>query len=144
MDDDLYFDDSPLVHFQHIEGETLVFYAFSLYGELSLYLEKQAGQRLCFALDVLEIIVIKAENLREVRDERLCFEEVGVLVKALIGFLLIVVFVVYLAHDFLQDVLHRDDSAGASELIHNDGDVDFVCLEVAKQAGRMSVCQRNP
>ena len=81
----------------------------------------------------MEIVVVELEDAAEVGEGCLGLEDVGVLVEALVGFLLVVVLVVDVAYDFLDDVFHGDDAAGAAELVYDDGDVYLVLLKVAKQ-----------
>ena len=133
MQDDLHLDDAALVNFHHVEGEALVLDAFALCGEIALYLKQEAGKRFGLAFDGLEVIVVEAKYLYKVGHKCLGLKDVGVLVEPLVGLLFVVVFVVYLPDDFLQNVFHCDDSACASELIHHDGDVYFVRLEVAQK-----------
>ena len=50
---------------------------------------------------------------------------------------LVVGFIVDVADDFLQQVLHGHDAAHAAVLIHHNGHVDFLLLHVAEQRVRL-------
>ena len=78
-------------------------------------------------------IVVDIHDLIEVTQQRLSFKDVGIGVHADVVAFLLVVLVVYLAHNLFENVLQSNEAAGAAELIDDDGDVHLVLLEVAQQ-----------
>ena len=49
------------------------------------------------------------------------------------GNLLLLVLVPYLAHQLFEDILHRDNAAGAAIFVHHDGNVRLALLHLFKQ-----------
>ena len=101
--------------------------------EVALDLEQQTRQRVGIALHLGELFVVDFQNLAEVAQQRLAFEDVGVVVHPCVELLLLVVFVVDLADDLFENVLERHHAAGAAELIDDNGHVHLVVLELAQQ-----------
>ena len=66
FNDNLYLHDSAIVHLHDFEGETIVGYLLVQIGEVTLYFQEQAGQRVGIALNGIEEFVIEFQNLREV------------------------------------------------------------------------------
>ena len=103
-------------------------------GKLAFYLQQQSGECIRLAFHWCEEIVRQLKYARKVGQQGLRFKDVRVLVEPCVWLLLvIVIFVVDLADNLLDAVLHRDDAAGADKLIHYDGDMHLVGLEVAQQ-----------
>ena len=50
-----------------------------------------------------------------------------------VGALLVIVFIADFAHDFLDDIFHGHQARRAAKLVHHDGDMDFVGLEVTQK-----------
>ena len=51
----------------------------------------------------------------------------------MIGLLVVIVFIVYLANNLLDDVLHGNNARGAAKFVHHNGNVNLVLLEVAQK-----------
>ena len=131
--DNLDLHDAAIVHFHDLEGEMLVGYLLVQVGEIALDLEQQACQGVGIALNGVEELVIQLQDLGEVGEQGLALEEVGVLIQAGEGQFLVIILVVYLTYNLLNDVFHRHDAARSAELVHDDGNVHLVCLEIAQQ-----------
>ena len=56
----------------------------------------------------------------------------------LIGFLLIVVFVVNFAYNRFQQVLQRNNAGSAAVFVHHYGQMDFLLLELFQQVRRIN------
>ena len=54
------------------------------------------------------------------------FHQKRALVKNRVHHLFVVKFVGDVTHNFFEDIFEGDDSAGASILVHDDGDVNFL------------------
>ena len=101
--------------------------------EVTLELEKQTGQRVSITGNIVKLLVINTKNLAEIAQKRLALKDVGIVVELGISILFLVVLVVDFTHDLFEDVLQRHQSARASKLIDNDGDMHLVTLELPEQ-----------
>ena len=64
---------------------------------------------------------------------RLSLENVATVRQSEEGLLLRVVLVTDVAHDFLDNILHRYESRGTTELVDDDGNVHFVGSELFEE-----------
>ena len=103
------------------------------FGEIALDFQQQSSQRVGFALHLLEVFIVQFQRAGKVGEQRLSLEDKRVLIQTCKGAFVIVILVVNLADDFLDDVLHGDNAAGAAELIDHNGYVHLVPLEVAQE-----------
>jgi len=131
--DDLDGNDAAVVHFHDLEGEVMICNLLVECGEFALDFEQEACECVGIALDLLEVIVVKAHDAVEIRKQGLGLEDVCIVVQALIALFGIIVLVIYLAYDFLDDVLHGDYTAGSTKFIYDYGNVYLVLLEIAQQ-----------
>ena len=103
------------------------------FGEVALEFEDETRQRVGIALHLLEEVLLQLHHLVEINKQRATLEEPCVLVETMPAVVLVVGLVVYLTHYLLDDILHGDESARTSELVHDDGDVHLVLLEIAQK-----------
>ena len=131
---ELYLDNAPLVHLHHLENEVAVGYLLIALGELTLDFEQQSGKCVGIAFHILEEIVLNLHDTAEVGQEGLGLKDVGVLVEAGVGTLVVIVFVADFAHNLLDDVFHGNQSACTAELVHHNGHMHHVGLEITQEA----------
>ena len=77
------------------------------FGEVPLDFQQQSGQCVGFSLHLVEIVVVEVEYLQEVGQKRLALKDVCILIEALVGFLVLIILVVYLTYTLIQDILER-------------------------------------
>ena len=111
----------------------LVVYLFVQFGEVAFDFQQQSGYRVRVTLHVGKGLVVQLQHLVEVGQQSLSFENEGVRVDAHVVLLVLIILVVDLAHDFLQDILQRHNTTGATKLVHHNGNVHLVLLEFAQQ-----------
>ncbi len=99
----------------------------------ALDFENQPGERVGFALDVLEGVAVGVDDFQEVVEEGAGFEDVGVVFEADEALFLFVVFVVDVADDFFEDVFHGHDARRAAVFINDNRHVDFLDLELFEE-----------
>ena len=125
--------DASVVHFHDLEGKILVGNLLVECGEFALDFEQEACECVGIALYFLEIFVVKVHDAVEIRKQGLGLEDIGIVVQALIALFGIIVLVIYLAYDFLDDVLHCNNAAGAAKFVYYNGNVYLVLLEITQQ-----------
>ena len=100
-------------------------------GEFALNLKQQTCQCVGIALNLLKDVVVQFQNLVEVTQQRLALKDKGVAVDADVALLVIIVLIVDFAYDFLQNILQRHNAAGTTKLVHHNGNMHLVLLELA-------------
>ena len=125
MYDDLDARDTPFLYSKDFESETLVCDFLPHFQEVALQFQEQSGERVGIALHLVELVV-DIKDLAEIRQRSLSLKDIGVVVKTGIGLLLLVILVVYLAHDFLKHVFKGDKATCTTKLIDHNGDMYLV------------------
>ena len=122
-----------LLLLHYLECQAFVFEAFMNAGEVALQLQHQPGKGVGIKAVVKEVITVNPQGAAEVHKLRLALEDVRVIRQLGVLQLFLIIFVAYLANDFLQYVLKGDDAAGAAIFINDDGHVYLVRLKLLQQ-----------
>ena len=125
--------DAPLVKPHHLKGVVAVIHLLVHTREVALQFQQQAGQRVGLALDVRELIVLNPQDATKIREKGLTLKDECIVVELGIGVLLFIVLVVDPADNLSDNNLKGDQSAGSSKLVHDDGAVHLVLLELTQQ-----------
>ena len=101
--------------------------------KLTFYFEQHTRQRISVTYYLFKLIFIDFRNLIEVSQLCLCFKYPCMIVQYYIRALFIVIFIMNLAYDFFDNILHCHQSGSTSKLIHDNGNMYLIRLKITKQ-----------
>ena len=103
------------------------------FRELALDFKQETCYRIGFASHIFEFFRIEFQNLIEVGKQSLGFENISGIIQFYISAFFFIVLIIDFTNDFFDNVLHRYNSRSSTKLIHHNGNMNLVGLEIAQQ-----------
>ena len=110
-----------------------MFHHFLLLQELALDIEQETSDGFGLLAMLAQFLLVDVKHPRKIAQQRLAVKHPSVFVDAVVEFLLGIILVIDVTDDFLQHILERGDTLGATEFINDNRHVHFLHAEVFKQ-----------
>ena len=104
-----------------------------LFEKIAFDFEHQPCDGFGLSFHVVERIVVELHHVEEIVDMRFAVEDVGAVGQSAVEGFVLVAFVGYFTHYLLEDVFQREQAERGAVLVHDDGHVYLVALELFEQ-----------
>ena len=101
--------------------------------EFTFNFEQHTRQCIRISHHLFKLVFVYFRNLIEIRQLRLRFKYPGMVIQDHVCTFFIIIFIMNLTHNLFNNVFHRHQSGSSSKLIHNNGNMNLIRLEVTQQ-----------
>ena len=106
---------------------------FALARKITLDCQKHAGNGFSVFADIFELVLIDVCSAEEVVERGSAVELEHIVAQAFEVCFRVVVFIVDVAHNFLEYILQRHNALSAAIFIYHDGEVLFAFAKILQQ-----------